>query len=65
MIGGMAELAAAGYAIEIDGQLKTEFKTREGALRGAEEIKKRFALLRVEIYEVETKTREEIRRAET
>jgi hypothetical protein len=38
-----------------DGRLKTEFETREEAWTGAEELKKRFPMLRVKVYEAETK----------
>jgi hypothetical protein len=54
------ELPTTGYALEVDGRLKTEFETREGAWTGAEELKKCFPMLRVKIYDAETKTKEEI-----
>ena len=41
-------------------RLKTEFETKEGAWTGAEELKKRFPMLRVKVYDAETKTKEEI-----
>jgi len=50
------ELPTTGYALEVDGRLKTEFATKEGARTGAEELKKRFPMLRVKVYDVETKT---------
>jgi hypothetical protein len=62
MVAAARELPASGFALEIDGQLKTEFATRDGAVAGAEELKKRFPKLRVGIYDAQTKTREEIRR---
>ena len=46
---------------KIDGLMKTEFQTREGARAGAKELKKRFSRLRVGIFDAETKTREEIK----
>jgi hypothetical protein len=62
--GGMAavarELPTTGYALEVDGRLKTEFETKEGAMTGAEELKKRFPMLRVKVYDAETKTKTEI-----
>jgi hypothetical protein len=61
MVAAARELPALGFALEIDGQLKTEFATRDGAVAGAEELKKRFPMLRVGIYDAQTKTREEIR----
>lgn len=54
------ELPSAGYALEVDGRLKIEFETKEGAWTGAEELKKRFPMLRVKVYDAETKTKEEI-----
>ena len=54
------ELPTTGYALEVDGRLKAEFETREGARCGAEELKKRFPMLRVKVYDAETETKEEI-----
>ena len=51
---------ASGYALEVDDRLKAEFATRDGAKAGAEELKKRFPMLRVRVYDAQTKTREEI-----
>ena len=53
-------MPASGYALEVDGRLKTEFATRAGALAGGQELKKRFPTLCVRIYDAETKTREEV-----
>jgi hypothetical protein len=60
MAGVAPELPTTGYALEVDGRLKTEFETKEGAWTGAEELKKRFPMLRVKVYDAETRTREEI-----
>lgn len=60
MVAAARELPASGYALEVDGRLKAEFATRDGAKSGAEELKKRFPILRIRIYDAETKTREEI-----
>ena len=54
------DVPASGYALEVDGRLKAEFATRDGAKAGADELKKRFPKLRVRIYDAQTKTREEI-----
>ncbi len=59
MVAVARELPNTGYALEVDGRLKTEFETKEGAWTGAEELKKRFPMLRVKIYDAETKTTEE------
>lgn len=60
MVAAARELPASGYALEIDGRLKAEFATRDGAKTGAQELKKRFPMLRIRIYNAETKTREDI-----
>lgn len=60
MVAAARELPASGYALEVDGRLKAEFATRDGAKSGAEELKRRFPMLRIRIYDAETKTREEI-----
>jgi len=60
MVVAARELPASGYALEVDGRLKAEFATRDGAKAGAEQLKKRFPMLRVKIYDAQTGTREEI-----
>jgi hypothetical protein len=60
MVAVTRELPNTGYALEVDGRLKTEFETKEGARTGAQELKKRFPMLRVKVYYAETKTTEEI-----
>lgn len=60
MVAAARELPASGYALEVDGRLKAEFATRDGAKTGAEELKRRFPMLRIRIYDAEAKTREEI-----
>jgi hypothetical protein len=54
------ELPEHGYALEVDGRMKAEFTTRDGAKAGGAELKKRFPKLQVKIYDAQTKTREEI-----
>lgn len=39
------------FALVIDGQVKAEFETREGAVAGAKNLKRRFPLLEIEVYE--------------
>ncbi len=58
MPGRTIELPKSGFALEIDGRLKTEFSTREGAERGAIEFKRRFPLLQIRIYDADTQTRQ-------
>ena len=54
------ELPRAGFAIEIDGRLKTEFSTREGAELGAIELKRRFPMLQIRIYDADTQSRHDL-----
>jgi hypothetical protein len=47
----------SGFALEIDGRLKTEFSTKEGAEHGAIELKRRFPMLQIRIYDAGTQSR--------
>ena len=60
MVAATHELPTSGYALEVDGRLKAEFTTRDGARTGAEELKKRFPMLQIRIYDAQTSAREEI-----
>lgn len=60
MIAATRELPASAYALEVDGRLKAEFATRDGAKAGGGELKKRFPMLQIRIYDVKTRVREEI-----
>jgi hypothetical protein len=60
MVAAARELPTSGYALEVDGRLKAEFATRDGAKTGAQELKMRFPMLRVRIYDAQTRTREEV-----
>jgi hypothetical protein len=51
------ELPKTGYAIEIDGILKSQFATKEGAEDGAVELKRRFPNVRIRIYDAGQQTR--------
>jgi hypothetical protein len=51
MSGHSIELPKSGFVLEIDGRLKTEFSTKEGAEHGAIELKRRFAMLQIRIYD--------------
>jgi hypothetical protein len=48
----------SGFALEVDGRVKAEFQTEEGARKGAVELKSRFPMLQVRIYNATSKTRE-------
>jgi hypothetical protein len=60
MVAATRELPTSGYALEVDGRLKAEFTTRDGARAGGEELKKRFPMLQIRIYDAQTHAREEI-----
>ncbi|MGY4572107.1 hypothetical protein [Bradyrhizobium sp. USDA 3256] len=60
MAAATRELPVSGYALEVDGRFKAEFTTRDGAKAGGEELKKRFPLLQIRIYDAQTHAREEI-----
>lgn len=60
MVAAARDLPTSGYALEVDGRLKAEFATRDGAKTGAEELKKRFPMLQIRIYDAQTKTREDV-----
>ena len=49
MVGMTRELPDQGYALEVDGRMKAEFATRDGAKAGGEELKRRFPKLLVRI----------------
>jgi len=44
----------------IDGRLKTEFSTKEGAEHGAIELKRRFPMLQIRIYDAGTQSRHDL-----
>jgi hypothetical protein len=49
------DLPTRGYAIIIDGCVKSEFETRDGVERGARDLKRRFPALQVEIYDAQAR----------
>ena len=54
------ELLTAGYAIVVDGRIKTEFTAKEGARTGARDLKRRFPMLQVKVYDAEARSDEEV-----
>ncbi|MGY3533356.1 MULTISPECIES: hypothetical protein [Bradyrhizobium] len=60
MVASARRLPASGYVLEVDGQLKTEFATRDGDWAGAQELKKRRPMLQVKVYDAMTKDRDEV-----
>jgi len=60
MVTATRKMPASGYALEGDGPFKAEFATKTGARAGGEELKKRFPMLQIRIYDAQTNAREEI-----
>jgi len=50
----------SGYALIVDGQAKDTFATNDLALKAARDLKKRFPMLQVMVYDVEKKRSEKI-----
>ena len=61
MPGRVIKPPVSGFALEIDGRLKTEFSTKEGAEQGAIELKRRFPMLQIRVFDAVNHTRHEIR----
>jgi hypothetical protein len=59
------ELPKTGYALLVDGHVKTEFTTKEGAQRGAEDLKRRFPMLQIKVFDAQSQRSEEIALADT
>jgi hypothetical protein len=53
------DLPATGYAIIVDGCVKTEFATREGVESGARDLKRRFPMLQIKIYDAQARADQE------
>jgi hypothetical protein len=45
-----------GFGIEVDGQMKAVFDTKEAAERHARELKTRYPMLQVKVYDAAQKT---------
>ncbi|MET4753832.1 hypothetical protein [Bradyrhizobium sp. RT11b] len=58
MVAATRELPSSGYALEVDGRLKAESATRDGARTGGEELKKHFSMLQIRIYDAQTNARQ-------
>jgi len=57
------ELPTSGYALIVDGHMKAQFETREDARKGAEDLKRRFPMLQIKVYDAEAKRSDDIVRA--
>ena len=53
-------LPTSGYALIVDGQAKKEFDTRDCALKAATELKGRFPILQIKVFDAEKKQSETI-----
>ena len=50
----------SGYALIVDGQAKAAFAAKDVALKAARDLKKRFPMLQVMVYDAEKKRSEKI-----
>ena len=46
-------LPTQGFALIVDGQAKAEFETRDQALKAATDLKRRFPMLQIKVYDAE------------
>jgi hypothetical protein len=53
-------LPTGGFALIVDGQVKAEFETRDRALEAATDLKRRFPMLQVKIYDAQNRQNESI-----
>ncbi len=49
------EAPTSGYALVVDRQMKSEFKTHDAALSHAQSLKRRYPALQVQIFDAEKK----------
>jgi hypothetical protein len=54
------ELPTSGFALIVDGHSKIVFASNDQALKAAKELKGRFPMLQVKVYDAEGKRSEEI-----
>ena len=54
------DLPTSGYAIVVDGCVKTEFETKDGVEHGARDLKRRFPMLQVRVYDAQARSDHEI-----
>ena len=48
-------LPTSGFALIVDGQVKAEFKTQDQATEAATDLKRRFLMLQIKVYDAENK----------
>lgn len=54
------DLPTSGYAIVVDGCVKTEFETEDGVESGARDLKRRFPMLQIRVYDAHARADHEI-----
>jgi hypothetical protein len=54
------DLPASGFAMLVDGRVKREFNSEEAAVNTAIDLKGRFPMLQVKVYDAETRQSETI-----
>ena len=54
------ELPTSGYALVVDGHSKAIFASKDQALKAAKDLKGRFPMLQVKVYDAESKRSEKI-----
>ena len=59
------DVPTSGYALIVDGHSKAIFASKDQALKAAEDLKGRFPMLQVKVYDAESKRSEEIELAAT
>jgi hypothetical protein len=55
-----SDVPATGYVLIVDGQAKADFKTHEQALKAGRDLKGRFPMLQIKVYDAEKKLSESI-----
>ena len=55
-----SDVPAIGYALIVDGQAKADFQTHDQAEQAARELKARFPILQIKIYDAQKKLSENI-----
>ncbi len=59
----VTERPQTGYALIVDGQIKSEFASQDGAFKAATDLKRRFPMLQVKVYDAETRRSELVQAA--
>lgn len=54
------DMPTSGYALIVDGQIKSEFKTKDVARARAEDLKRRFPYLQVRVFDAQEKRTEDV-----